>query len=390
MDRALECPRYYALRYLAGSEPVAAGAAASTGTAFHAYRSAYIDHLRMAGLPADPPWVERWLDTHAQNDDLAELVRGDNFHIQPATIYGVELFVAVDSDFRAVEESDCSARPNRGPSAPSAAYHGTLDLLEVDGDTALVRDAKTGWSDAATRDYEAMHYAGLVFSLLSYVEYVEFQWDFRRTCPSIPLAFSRQFDFPAIRQRMASRRAEMLAQAERYAAVGLDGFDANPASGLCPYCPFTCPLKADLEKGVLLDAPLQDAAAARQLAWRIWIAEQYARRGRELLEPFLDQCPDGLLELGGGRVARLYGRVERKYPLDRVLDVLGYEAQPRDGIRPRWDVDLHSLLVSSTGLKSKAAAKKRDGLQGELDAVSTARPKFILSVGAMAKTGGGE
>ena len=127
MDRALECPRYYALRYLAGSEPVAAGAAASTGTAFHAYRSAYIDHLRMAGLPADPPWVERWLDTHAQNDDLAELVRGDNFHIQPATIYGVELFVAVDSDFRA---GRYNAQPRNGLAAARRIAHKTFVSLQ--------------------------------------------------------------------------------------------------------------------------------------------------------------------------------------------------------------------------------------------------------------------
>jgi hypothetical protein len=373
-EKATGCERYFAGRHLEGMPREAASSLAGTGTDFHAYRAAYVDHLVAVSLPADPDWVERWLETADVSDEAREMIERDAaaFQINPDIVFGTELFLSVDEEFRPLE-NEPNPEPGRGPKNAKAFLHGTLDHLEIDGPDAWIVDAKSGWSTQNVKEYEGAHYALLVFAHFPYVNTITFEWDFIRAGGRKPLVFERA-DLPSLQLRAKARHRYMRDIVRRWEAG--EELAVNPQAGLCHFCTLTCPLREAVTRKIVAFPPIQNAEDAQKVAILTYLAKTTVRMGEELLKPYLND--NGPLDLGGGLTAEVKPGNTDSFSLRSTLSVLGFEGVPEKS--PKWDISLESLLVSGTKLKSFAAAKKRAGLKEELDSIARRTPTSRLDI----------
>lgn len=375
MEKAIGCERYFALRYLDGTLPLVASSPMSEiGTQFHAYRAAYIDHLVSTVQREDPEWVAQWLDTSEVCEDARSLIERDatRFWIDPEKVFGTELFLSVDSSFRPLEQ-ESTPEPGRPPKNPKAFLHGTVDLLAIDGEQATIIDAKSGWSTQNVKEYEAVHYALLVFSHFPYISQVTFLWDFIRAEGLKPITFHRS-ELPELQRQAEGRHRTMRSIANRYS----DGTEmaVNPQAGLCQFCEFTCPIRDAVKRKLLEYPPLQNIDDAKRVALLVYTARCTAAVGEQLLKAWLDI--NGPLDLERGVVAEFVLGQSDTYPLRPTLKVLGFDTIPEKA--PKWDVPLDSLVIGTTKLKSYANTKKRAGLMDELKAIAITRPTSTLKI----------
>ena len=94
------------------------------------------------------------------------------------------------------------------------------------------------------------------------------------------------------------------------------------------------------------------------------------------LREYVDKS--GPIDLPNGYSVRLNATTSRVHSLKDVLAVLGIQVPEKS---ERYDIDLNSLEIGATKLKSYAKAKMRAGLNDELDAVCKTKARVVLSVG---------
>jgi hypothetical protein len=375
MEKASGCERYLCLHYLDETMPPRASSAmAETGTDFHAYRAAYIDHLVKVVRPQDPDWVDQWLETNPVSDDARDLIERDaaRFYIDPDKVFATELFLSVDSHFQRLENEQ-TPEPGRPPADPNSFAHGTIDLLEIDGEQATIVDAKSGWSTQAVKPYEGLHYAVLVFAHFPYVNRVTFYWDFIRAEGLKPLTFERS-ELESMQKTVRARHRHIQDIAHRY-ELGKEPA-TNIQAGLCGFCDLTCPIRDTVKRKLLEFPPLQNLEDAKRVAELVYMARCTAATGDQLLKAWIDQ--NGPVDLGGGVIAEMVLGKSDSFPLRPVLSVLGFDDIPEKS--KKWDVPLESLLVGTAKLKSYANAKKRAGLREALDQIAVSVPTSTLKV----------
>lgn len=375
VEKSMGCERYFMFRYLIPDQPKV-GSRDGLRATFIEYRTQYIRHLRELQVEQDPAWVRSWVAGTPMQEHIAELIRADaaDFKIRPNQVFATELFISLAEDFTAIEvahprkQAECKLTPH-------SRFHGILDHVEVDGDTARILDVQTGYGTTNLRDYEAVHAAGLLFAAMPQINDIDFSWSFARAGNStIPFAFNRRFDYPWIMEQMQRRYQALTLLIER-ARTGVRP-SVNATAGLCRYCPYTCPLRAAAEQGLFIDRPLQTDQDAIALARRIHAASIYVLRGRELLSSYLE--PDGSLSLGNNLVCQVRAGVQSEFRLDKVAELLGLELPEKS---PAWDVPIEGLRVGSTALKRYAKTKMRSGLIEKLMTIARTRPNFRLHIG---------
>jgi len=376
IERALGCELYFAGHYLSDEPAVRlldSSGMAQTGTDFHAYRAAYIDHLVASQQRMDPDWVVRHLGATSMTDDARDLALRDaeSYSIDPDLVYGTEVYLSVDETFRPL---DCitGATPGRSPVRnPLAFAHATLDLLQIDGDEARIDDYKTGYSTQNVRPYEPAHQAAMVLAHFP-VNRVTFRWEFIRAKASRPLIYERA-DLDWIHPRIVNA-------GRRYAAIrakavaGLE-LSVNPMAGNCGYCQLSCPIRDGVRSGLIAIAPLQTEADARTLATSVYVAEQFAKVSKDALKSYLDSHP--AVELGNGFVVEMVPTSRNSYSLSRVLALLGFGSPETSA---QWDVPLKSVGVSATDLHRFAGAKKRAGMRDALEGIANRTPYSELKI----------
>lgn len=405
MVKAMGCERYFAMMY-ASDEPVAGLLASSefatTGTDFHRYRELYVNHLIGTRQRSDTDWAVTWIESADCTDDARDLIMRDieRFEIDPDMVYGTEVYLSIDSGFFPVEMV-IGGTPGEYSRRKPCFARGELDLLSFaeDGEHALIDDYKTGWSNAGISEYEAAHYAALVFVHFRAVQRVTFRWEFIRAKAAKPAMFTRDdldsWIIPMVRAAHA-RRQDIAARFRAGQQLTVD-----PTAGLCGWCPLVCPLRDAVSRQIVELPPIQSEDDARVVAARTFVASKYAEQGRERLREWLEA--NGRVDLGNGWVAEMEPQTQRSYPLPAVLEVLGVRVidertveelltivgqQPHPEIvsdiltrfQQRWDVPVEKLTVASTALKQYARAKKRAGLQAELDQYADAKPRFELKI----------
>jgi hypothetical protein len=363
MVAAMGCEHHFAAYYLSDNALLRrlSSPLAETGTQFHAYRAAYVDHLITEQRSSDAEWGAAWIARHSPSEDAQGLIDRDllTFEINPDQVMGIELFLSIDRQFQPLERSE-GGTPGHRSTHPRAYLSGTLDLLLIDGSMARILDPKSGWSTSAVNDHEPQQYAVLVFAHFPQVEIVEFVWEFARLRADKRATFTRE-DLPELHATMVRAHAQMQEIARR-AAEG-EQLRINPFAGRCSYCEITCPIREQVTRGVIDLPPIQSPADAREVAARIVVGDMWMAGARSRLRDYLGEF--GPLDIGDW-VAQ--NRVEEKteYPLPAVLDLLGVATTNGE---PLYQVDLNTLRVGSTKLNALAKTKKRAGLREKLDRI---------------------
>jgi hypothetical protein len=373
-EKALNCIRYFALSYLA-QDPALAGSSelAETGTQFHAYRSAYVNHLVEVNERHDQEWATRWMGSIHLTEDAAELISRDikTFTTDPELVFGTELFLSVDESFKPLELRP-TLTPGERPRDVNSMAHGSIDLLLIDGDEAVIRDYKTGWSSTNVSDYEAAHYAALIFAHFGFINTVRFEWEFLRAAARKPTTYTRS-DMSWIAPLVLAMRNRLLQVVDLYNTGG--DLPINPLAGLCGFCNVTCPARELSATGISELSPLQTEDDARALAIRYRAVNAWVLKAEARLKAFLDQR--GKLELGDGVIAELCVSTGFEYPLRRTLEVLGVSVPQKS---PKYDVPLDGLTIGSTAIKSYGSAIKRTGLLDEVNKVAKRVPRSTLKI----------
>jgi len=370
LAKAAGCPRFFALSHLSGGALTTQSRPAEAGTDFHRYRRGYVDHLIATGKHSDQEWIMGRLEALQIGEWALPLVLDDmeTFSIDPRKVFAAELFLSVDEQFRPLDMR-IGGTPGERPEA--ALAHGTIDLLSVHGAEAVIDDYKTGWG--AMDEYEALHYATLVFAHFPWVEAVRFDWEFIRARAPKSVSFQRG--------DMEWMQAQVIA-ARRHIGSIIDAFGraeempVNPNAGLCGFCTFTCPLRADVAKGTLDIGPLQTTEDARALALRLKAGKSWVSKAEDALRTYLQNA--GKVDLGGGMAAELVPGERTEFAMDKVLRLFGFGDLPT--VSPDWDIPLGSLTVSSAKLKSFAKAKKRAGMPEALRVIAKITPAFTLKL----------
>lgn len=387
--RATGCELFFRRRFIDREGPRLRPSRGAEITAeFTVYRTEYVRRLVELGQESAPDDIWDWIQTQAFHPDTIELITHDveRFRIKPETVVATEILLSVDSQFQPLEYLE-DATQAAVTNNLIAYAHGVLDLVCVENRTAKIADYRTGWSQEVD-DYEAVHYAVLVFAHFPYVEMVEFTWDWIRSVKDAPLTFHRAF-FPQLQDAVRARAA----QRDRLFDRAVRGVEpaVDPTAGLCHWCPYRCPLREQITKPLLDHEPLQDEAAAAAFAERLYLAQEYVSRGRQLLKSYLDTAPGGLVRGRNGIIAQMRPEVMTSYPLDRVLLELGlYSEEDLPSRSKRWDIGLDSLQVRTTGLHQKAKAKKRAGLMEALEQIADRKPRFELVIRRKGSAEGGD
>jgi hypothetical protein len=394
----MRCEYHFVHQYCdpaANEPPSRAGAA---GTAFHAYRAAYVKHLVTERKWQDTEWAYEYVDAHSIPEEARLLVERDmmSFAINPESVFGSEVFMSIDKDFRPLEMEFDVAQGSRGNS-PHSILSGTVDLLIVEQGEARVIDAKSAYSATTISEEEAAIYCCLIFSHFPQITSVDFAWDFVRLGAHKSSRYGRE-ELPAmeqlIRDMLEFRRQVMLRVSDG------DKLNVNPWSGMCPFCSLLCPALQNIEKDTPARIyPLQDVANARRLAGMIYLCDQFLHNARPLLKEFVqarEDLPNGQLQLGANFVAELTTSTSRKLPVLDVLNSIGLgvvnmtgldETQTKEllemqpAFSPKFDVPLRNLELRGSALKAFAKTKRskkrpdgggvsREGLSGELELIS--------------------
>jgi len=378
MAKAMSCPSFFTGQYMQpDSVSTVEHFLTRTGIEFAAWREAYLNHLIDEQLPADPAFKADYLARVAVSDDARTVIERDDFLVNPEQIYGAEVFLSADRDFRPLENS-CGGRPGRLSTNTDTLASGTTDLLLIQGRVATVRDQKSGYSTVGVTDDEPVVYGVLVFAHFPMVDEVHFVWDFVRKGLERPVVYRRREDLQWMQDRVRQLDQKKHDLINRYNRG--EQMEANAFSGNCPYCQVDCPLRPAWEGGRLAIGPPQTREDAIRLAQFVKVCEDGASAGREVLKTWLDQEPSGQLDIGAGWYAAPKTYETCEYPLVETLKVLGLalvsteqmsaadeaalrEAQPFK--TPKWDVPLSALVASN--LSGFIKAKKRAGLKDELD-----------------------
>ncbi len=397
MARAMRCEYHFVNQYCdpAATEPPSRAGAA--GTAFHAYRSAYVNYLVGEHKWQDTEWAYAYLESHNIPIEARSIIERDlmTFSVNPDTVYGSELFLSVGKKFEPLEIEFGLAQGSRG-SSPLSMLSGTIDLLIIDGNEARVIDAKSAYSSSTISEEEAAIYCCLVFSHFPKVELVTFAWDFVRLGSHKSSTYGRE-ELDSM-QQLVLDLVELRGQIARKVEDG-DRLHAYEWSTMCPYCTLLCPRLQNVERETPIRIePLQDVAKAKRLAGMIYLCDQFLANARPLLKEFVqarEDLPGGQLQLGGNFVAEITSATTRKLPVLDVLHSLGLgvvnmtgldETQTKDllaiepAFSPKFDVPLKSLEMRGSALKgfAKHRSKKRldgggvsrEGLSAALDLIS--------------------
>jgi hypothetical protein len=362
-EKAKGCPRFFLGAYLSKDPAVtSAGELAETGTDFHRYRQEYIDHLVRTKQESDPGWMEDRLGQMGVTDDALDMIRWDllKLKIDPRTVWGTEIWLSVDSNFNPLQMK-LGVTPGTRPDDHRVFAHGGIDLLSVQGDNAVVDDYKTGWANQ-TREYEAIHYAVLVFAHFPDLYEVTVNWDYTRAGAVKPMVFSR-LDLDWMQNRVRNAHAKV-------SDIVLKGDDSvNPTAGLCGFCPLACPVKAAVANGVVDMPSIQNENDAAAVAGMMLVAKAVTAEAEKRLRAYLDKAEK--VELDSGKIVAMRPTTINEYPLDKVLEVLE---------KGTWGIPPDKLTVGATKLHSYAKAKKRAGMREELDKIATRKVTHKLAV----------
>lgn len=311
--KAASCETYYKAYLIDGVKQIERDIT-KAGTEFHRYKQEYVSHLLEEGIPSDETWAEGYLEASGVSEEARELIARDIpwFSVDIDNLYDVEIFFAVDTDFKPAKARFVGH--GRNPESDSTLLaHGTVDHLELSGSVARVIDYKTGWS-TVLNEYEAAHYAALVFAHFDEAREVVFQWRFTRRGLSEERIFSRD-DFDSLRSQVINANSA-LNDVHHRLAQGKQP-EPNPFSGLCGFCTLECPVRRMATDGEFPVGPIQSKADLIKAQGYIEAADTQIKRAQELVRSYVDAR--GGVPLDERRIIDIDVQESLEYPLASTL-----------------------------------------------------------------------
>jgi len=372
--KSLGCEYYYSKYYL-GHAPHHQMPWTHVGTDFHSFMEQYVKGLVEGGVSCNLDLARSIVDSGDYCDEARDLVLRyiQKFELRdPAAVIGAEQFLVIDSDFQPIR-GVVYPGVGRRPKIPGAYGHGTLDLIERDGDDGLrITDWKTGFMPSRVDEYEPQHYALLALANFEWANTVTFVWDFVRFGSTDEMVFTRENwdELVSAFQRKVARRRAVMTSTEKP--------ECSPMAGLCGYCSLACPLRAAAMNHSTVYRPIQGPEEAVLAASALAAIRSAQSTLEGQLRLYLSQR--GALPVGGGNTAYLSTKFSPQISVRSALAVMGIEVPTET---PQYEVDLDKLTLNASEFRRLASAKKRAGLLDTVLASAPTKARTELCIGTM-------
>lgn len=334
---------------------------AARGIAIHELLSTYIDRLIATKRATDLELFDKL--THNVREDAREVLDKfrNNHAFDPQKIVATELYIALDEDFRPVEDTNDDR---------VVAYEGTLDLVMLNSLTeAEIDDWKSYFQIIEADTFQSKLYPLLLMCLNPALESVKFTLEFIRYGASRCVEYTRS-DVPWLMELARNERARQKAL-HQLALTNEEGdLKASPGRHCC-WCPILlqrCPIART--------NPYAQMTRDERLRFALWLQEAEKENTRVLKELLVEEGPAWYADDNQKEYAARFVPVEKRF----------YPYRDAAPILERWR-ETHSddqLLLSNlsiSGLSSLLKAEKRQPLAAELASVVEVRVDTELKVG---------
>lgn len=362
----MACASLYVQKHARG-ERTAESQPAARGIEIHEILAAYIKHLVTTGRSTDLEVFDASLSAaSAEARDVLEKFRGNHI-FDPEKILAAEFHIALDREFRPVDDSDGNER------VPE--YEGTLDLVMLHSLTeAEINDWKSYYQIIDADTFQSKFYPLLLMCLNRSLERVKFVLEFVRYGASRCVEYTRK-DLPWLKE-LAERERTRQRKLHQLAASGERDLKASPGRH-CTWCPLLlngCP--------VAKTNPYSQMTGEERLRFALWLEEAEKQNTRVLKDFIVERGPIQYRDGNGGEYVAGFARVEKKfYAYRNAASVLNewFTSHPEDqALR-------ENLTIS--GLSSALKAEKRAELAQKLAGIVDLHVETELRIGRSAKMG---
>lgn len=332
--------------------------AAARGTEIHQLLATYIDHLVRTGCSADLGEFDRLLKLVGAESQLALQKFRESHAFDPEDIAATEFYIALDADFRPVEQLREVQLPE---------YEGTLDLVLMHSLTeAEIDDWKSYYQVIEADTFQAKLYPLLLMCLNPCLERVKFVLEFVRYRVSRCAEYTRQ-DLPWLKELAQRERARQ--KQLHQASTNIRMLKASPGRH-CTYCPLLlngCPLAKT--------NPYSRMTPQQRLQFAVWLQQAEKHNSKVLKDVIAEKGPILCRDDNRGEYVADFVPVERKsYSYSAVAPIL------EDWFRthPEEKVLRENLTIS--GISSAIKAKKRAELADKFSAIADVQVETELRI----------
>jgi hypothetical protein len=362
----MACEKLYVFKHVR-HEKIAESEPAARGIEIHRVLATYIDHLVQVRRAIDLEVFDQLVrNASGESREVLERFR-DNHAFDPDKVLATELHIALDDDFRPIDDSWSSDGGPNTKTAGIAGYEGTLDLVMLHSLTeAEIEDWKSYYQVIAADTFQSKFYPMLLMSLNPTLERVKFNLEFVRYGTSRSVEYTRA-DLPWLRELAQTERAR---QREFHRLNGSRMAKASPGRH-CTWCPLllnSCP--------VAKTNPYRRMTPERRLRFALWLQQAERHNTIVLKDLVTERGPIRYRDENQNEYVAAFEPIEKKsYPYNKVASVLAewVESHPEDK-------ELMEGLTAS-GLSSRLKAKKRRALAEELKILANVRVDTEMRIG---------
>jgi hypothetical protein len=356
----MACETLYVCKHVQGGK-IGESVPAARGIEIHRVLATYINHLVAARRSTDLQVFDALLnETSIEAREVLDRFR-ENHIFDPEGILATELHIALDQNFRPVENSQDNRRVTE--------YEGTLDVVMLCSLTeAEIGDWKSYYQIIDANTFQSKFYPLLLMCLNPSLEKVKFVLEFVRYGVSRCVEYTRK-DLPWLKELAQRERAR---QRKLHELAATDKRELKVCPGRhCTWCPLLltgCP--------VAQTNPYSQLTAEQRLRLALWLHEAEKQNTKILQDLMVEHGPILYRDGNDGGYLADFVPVEKKlYPYRDAVSILDewFAARPEERA-------LRDKLTIS-GLSSALKADKRAELARKLSDIVDLHVETELRIG---------
>lgn len=353
---SMACPWLYATQHIEGVQQPP-NEFALRGTEIHDVIKTYIEHLVAQKLHSDYEHFEKLLQEGWGHEAVTILMgMKESLIIDPEAVLGVEMYLSLDETFKFIEGEEATA-----------AYEGTLDYAQVNGDTMEIWDWKSFWAIVKADTFQSKFYPMLAFCAFPHINRIVFHLQFVRFGVSRSVEYSRD-DLPALAGMAQIARNRQLGL-HRVNGLTDDLLEAMPGQH-CGYC-------NKLMNGCPIDKinPYGNPSPEERVRWSIKNTAAKRQNDAILKDLVRARGPIRVEDANGEQYeAAFHETLSDVIPLEENYETLWNwdQAHPSDRLIPR-------CRIGATELKPYLKAKKRTSLKESIIVDRTPKTTFKIT-----------